>query len=190
TGWSNNQGVLCFADTSHAGAPVSCTPPVPELLDRPTWSPDGTQIAVVAESPGSTPQSEGVLVFTSTTPFAATATSWTTNGQMYLKRPDAAKDPTFLAWSPLVSGQSQLAYTSGNSIFLTPSPTSTGTKVADLTFPPALGWRTDGQLIVGGQSCTTTPPAISSVGQTGTLTPLGISGSNPSVEPLPLPPTS
>ncbi len=189
TAWASNQGALCFADTSHAGAPVSCTTPVPELLDRPTWSPDGTQIAVVAETPGATPQPEGVLVFTTTTPFSATATSWTTNGQMYLKRPDATKDPTFLAWSPVVSGQSQLAYTSGNSIFLTPTPTTTGTKVADLAFPAALAWRTDGQLIAGGQACTTSPPAISSVGQTGTLTPLGISGCNPSVEPLPLPPT-
>jgi hypothetical protein len=107
----------------------------------------------------------------------------------YLTRPDPAADPTFLAWSPLVSGQSQLAYASGNSIFLTSSPASAGSKVADFTVPPALAWRTDGELVAGGQACTTTPPGIVSIGQTGTETPLGISGCNPSLEPLPLPPT-
>jgi beta-lactam-binding protein with PASTA domain len=192
TEWSNNQSSLCFADTSAPAAQPSCTTPVPELLDRPTWSPDGTSIAVIAETPGTTPQPAGVLWFKTspTTPATAAATSWQADPTTYLKRPDASKNPTFLAWSPAVSGQSQLAYTSGNSIFLTPNPASTGTKVADLTFAPALAWRTDGQLIAGGQSCATAPPAISSVGQTGTLTPLGISGCNPSVEPLPLAPTS
>ncbi len=189
TEWSNNQSSLCLADTSQPSTQASCTSPVPELLDRPTWSPDGLSIAVVSETAGTTPQPAGVVWFKSAAPFSAAAASWQADPTMYLTRPDASKDPTFLAWSPLVSGQSQLAYTSGNSIFLTPTPASTGTKVADLTFPAALAWRTDGQLVAGGQACTTTPPAISSVGQTGTLTPLGISGCNPSLEPLPLPPT-
>jgi beta-lactam-binding protein with PASTA domain len=194
TEWiSGTQSALCFADISQSPIQPSCTAPVPELLDRPAWSADGTQVDVIADTAGTTPGPEGVLAFTTapTTPAAAQAASWQTDGTMYLKRPDSSKDPTFLAWSPAVAGVSQLAYTSGNSIFITSSPTTTGTKLTDVsTFPPALAWRTDGQLIVGSQSCATAPQPISSVGQTGTLTSLRVNGCNPSVEPLPLPPTS
>jgi beta-lactam-binding protein with PASTA domain len=190
TEWSNNQSSLCFADTSQQGAQPSCTPPLPELLDRPTWSPDGLSIAVIAETPGTPPQPAGVLWFKSTTAASAAAASWVSDGTAYLKRPDATRDPTFLAWSPVVAGQSRLAYTTGNSIFVTDSPADTGTKLADLSFPAALAWRTDGLLIAGGQACTTAPlPAIAAIGQTGTATPLQVAGCNPSVEPLPLAPT-
>ncbi len=189
TQWSGNTASLCLLDLATAGAQPSCTTPVPELLDRPTWSPDGKSIAVVSETPGTTPQPAGVLWFHTSKPFSAVASDWVPDATTYLTRPDPAADPTFLAWSPLVSGQSQLAYASGNSIFLTSSPASAGSKVADFTVPPALAWRTDGELVAGGQACTTTPPGIVSIGQTGTETPLGISGCNPSLEPLPLPPT-
>jgi len=189
TQWIGGTASLCLLDLAVPAAQPSCTTPVPELLDRPTWSPDGKSIAVVSETPGATPTPAGVLWFHSAKPFSAVATDWNPDPTMYLTRPDPANNPTFLAWSPLVSGQSQLAYASGNSIFLTPSPATTGTKIADFTVPPALAWRTDGQLVAGGQACTTAPPGIVAITQTGTETPLGISGCNPSLEPLPLPPT-
>ncbi len=191
TRWDGGtQSALCFLDASQPNATPSCTTPTTQLLDRPAWSPTGTSIAVLAENPGNPPTTAGVLVYSTSTPFSPVATSWSPSTP-YLAHPNnPTADPTFLAYSPLNAGTSQLAYAAGNSIFLTPDPsTSAGTKVFDYTAPPAFSWRADGVLIVGGQDCSTTPPGIVTVAQSGTSTALGVNGCDPSVEPLPLPPS-
>ncbi len=180
---------LCILNPDQSGAQPSCTAPSPLLLDRPTWSPDGMSIAVVAETPGTTPTPAGVLWFHSSTPFSPNASDWTPDATQYLTASDPTADPTFLAWSPVVSGTSQLAYASNLSVFLTSSPATAGKSIFDYTVAPAFSWRADGDLAVGGQDCSTGVPAITMITPTGTPTPLGISGCNPSVEPLALPPT-
>jgi hypothetical protein len=131
-----------------------------------------------------------VIVFQTSTPFSPVATSWTASTP-YLAHPNnPTAAPTFLAYSPLNAGQFTLAYAAGNSIFQTPNPpTAPGTKIFDYTALPAFSWRADGVLEVGGQDCSATPPAMVVVSGAGTSTPLGINGCDPSVEPLPLPPS-
>jgi beta-lactam-binding protein with PASTA domain len=192
TRWDGGtQSALCFLDTSQANATPSCTTPTNLLLDRPAWAPDGMSIAVLAETPGNPPTPAGVYVFSTSTPFSPLATSWSPSTTPYLAHPNnPSAAPTFLAYSPLNAGSFQLAYASGNAVFLTPNPpTGQGTKVFDFTAPPAFSWRSDGVLAVGGQDCSTAPPGIVLVSQSGTPTPLGISGCDPSVESLPPPPS-
>ena len=192
TRWDNGtQSALCFLDTSQPNATPSCTTPTTQLLDRPTWSPDGQFIAVVTENPGNPPTPAGVLLFQTSTPFSPVATSWGTPAP-YLGHPNnPTADPTFLAYSPLNAGQFTLAYAAGDSVFQTPNPpTADGAKLLDYTTSPAFSWRTDGVLEVGGLDCSTTqPPAMVVVQSAGQQTPLGINGCDPSVEPLPPPPS-
>jgi hypothetical protein len=192
TRWDNGgtQSALCFLDASQPNAAPSCTSDTTQLLDRPAWSPDGQFVAVLAENPGTSPTPAGVIVFQTSTPFSPVATSWTASTP-YLAHPNnPTAAPTFLAYSPLNAGQFTLAYAAGNSIFQTPNPpTAPGTKIFDYTALPAFSWRADGVLEVGGQDCSATPPAMVVVSGAGTSTPLGINGCDPSVEPLPLPPS-
>jgi beta-lactam-binding protein with PASTA domain len=193
TRWDGGtQSALCFLDTSQANATPSCTTPTSQLLDRPTWAPNGMSIAVLAETPGNPPTTAGVIRFTTTTPFSADATAWQADSAPYLAHPNnPTNDPTFLAYSPLNGTSFSLAYAQGNSIFLTGDPpTSPGSKVYDYSVAPAFSWRIDGVLEVGGLDCSTQPPGIVVVAQSGgTSTPLGVNGCDPSVEPLPLPPS-
>jgi hypothetical protein len=193
TRWDGGtQSALCFLDTNQANTTPSCTTPTTQLLDRPSWAPNGMSIAVLAETPGNPPTTAGVIRFTTATPFSADATAWQPDSAPYLAHPNnPTNDPTFLAYSPLNGSSYSLAYAQGTSVFVTADPpTSPGTKVFDFTAPPAFSWRTDGVLEVGGQDCSTAPPGIVLVAQSGgTSTPLGINGCDPSVEPLPLPPS-
>jgi len=193
TRWDGGtQSALCFLDTSQANATPSCTTPTNQLLDRPAWAPNGMAIAVLAETPANPPTTAGVIRFTTTTPFSADATAWQADSAPYLAHPNnPTNDPTFLAYSPLNGTSFSLAYAQGNSVFLTADPpASPGSKVYDYSVAPAFSWRTDGVLEVGGQDCSTQPPGIVVVAQSGgTSTPLGINGCDPSVEPLPLPPS-
>ena len=180
--WTGATSSLCFLDINQTGAQPSCTADDSHLLDRPTWSADGMSIAVVA-------QNAGVIVFQSqTTSFSGAGGDWAP-GPAQLAASDPTADPSFLAYSPVVNGSSQLAYATGNSIFVTPDPASAGTNAFDYSAPPAFAWRTDGVLYVGGQDClAAAPPAMVEVTQAGQSTPLTVSGCNPSVEPLGPPP--
>jgi beta-lactam-binding protein with PASTA domain len=185
-------GALCFARTS--GGRPGCVSAAGWSLGPLTWAPDGAEVLIAARST-SDPATFGLLRFTTSQPFSASASSWSTSDALVTPH-SSGRGVIAGAISPNGKQLAVLSNLKGPVYRLLLA------EAADLKLKKAkplpmfgcrLAWRSDGaELAVaqGDQSCSTALGPIFGVNpaKPRALTMLVLEGENPAFQPLSLTP--
>jgi hypothetical protein len=141
-------GDLCFIHARKPGVP-KCIADTTWNITRPSWSPDGRAILVVASN-RKNPAEAGVLEYVSAKPFSAAPRDWKPKGLV------VHGSVWFAAWSP---DGTRVAYSvkssGGYQLFL--APVQNGVPGQAVSVPQTqaceMAWRSDGRLALSQYDC-------------------------------------
>jgi Tol biopolymer transport system component len=94
---------LCFVRVERPDATPDCLPPDPDVIvDRPSWSPDGRAILVIARARSRDTARVDLALYASDTPYSARAADWRSVGVVTgaMHGPGPNDQVTMAAWSP------------------------------------------------------------------------------------------